>query len=241
MLLSYPYIRKCAMDCGDYGMGMVANSLELGCDCLGHIKYFDGVVNNAQGEAVVIPKAICLHEEDAGMLWKHTDTQLNHVEVRRNRRLVISQVSTFANYEYGMFWYFYLVSACRQGMLLGSGWHSCCVLERASPTTGGSSLFACIPHWLKRLCRHSQVVKVTFSSGSVATYGMKQAVSRRAAADMHVHVLATCPVGLWSHYPILCPCCCSCMASLAVFAAGWHHPAGDEADRHPVHQCDRPG
>lgn len=29
-------------------MGFVANSLELGCDCLGHIKYFDGVVNNAQ-------------------------------------------------------------------------------------------------------------------------------------------------------------------------------------------------
>lgn len=130
-----------------------------------------------QGEALVIPKAICLHEEDAGMLWKHTDTRLGHVEVRRNRRLVISQVSsigilpgvllvvvaldmvwcvhlaecricrwrtpasytssdcdnsschgwvltcqtpismqplcllqvsTFANYEYGMFWYFYL-------------------------------------------------------------------------------------------------------------------------------------
>lgn len=30
------------------GMGFVANSLRLGCDCLGHIKYFDGVVNNAR-------------------------------------------------------------------------------------------------------------------------------------------------------------------------------------------------
>ncbi|WIA35530.1 hypothetical protein OEZ86_003956 [Tetradesmus obliquus] len=105
---NYPYIRKCAMDCGDYGMGLTANSLALGCDCLGHIKYFDGVVSNAQGEALVIPKAVCVHEEDAGMLWKHTDTRLGHVEVRRNRRLVLSQVSTFANYEYGMFWYFYL-------------------------------------------------------------------------------------------------------------------------------------
>lgn len=36
------------MDCGDYGMGLTANSLALGCDCLGHIKYFDGVVSNAQ-------------------------------------------------------------------------------------------------------------------------------------------------------------------------------------------------
>jgi primary-amine oxidase len=106
---SYPYIRKCALDVGDYGMGFVANSLELGCDCLGHIKYFDGVVNNASGEPVVIRKAICMHEEDAGLLWKHTDTRLNHVEVRRNRRLVLSMLSTFANYEYGMYWHFYLV------------------------------------------------------------------------------------------------------------------------------------
>lgn len=27
---SHPYIRKCAFDVGDYGMGFVANSLELG-------------------------------------------------------------------------------------------------------------------------------------------------------------------------------------------------------------------
>lgn len=30
----------------------------------------------------MIRNAICLHEEDAGMLWKHTDTRLNRVEVR---------------------------------------------------------------------------------------------------------------------------------------------------------------
>lgn len=103
-----PYVRKCAFDVGDYGMGFTANSLELGCDCVGHIKYFDGVVNNHKGEPMTIRNAICLHEEDAGMLWKHTDTRLNHVEVRRNRRLVVSMVSTFANYEYAMYWNFYI-------------------------------------------------------------------------------------------------------------------------------------
>lgn len=35
--------------------------------------YFDGVVNNAAGEAVVIKNAVCLHEEDHGLLWKHVD------------------------------------------------------------------------------------------------------------------------------------------------------------------------
>lgn len=52
----YPYIRKCAFDVGDYGFGFCANSLQLGCDCLGAIQYLDGVVNNAKGEAVVIKK-----------------------------------------------------------------------------------------------------------------------------------------------------------------------------------------
>ncbi len=75
---------------------------------------------------MTIRNAICLHEEDAGMLWKHTDTRLNHVEVRRNRRLVVSMVSTFANYEYAMYWNFYIVSsqgAALEGvkfLLLGS-------------------------------------------------------------------------------------------------------------------------
>jgi Cu2+-containing amine oxidase len=79
--------------------------------CLNHLQTAPFLCHVCfQGEGLVIPNAICLHEEDAGLLWKHTDTRLGHVEVRRNRRLVISMLSTFANYEYGMFWYFYLVS-----------------------------------------------------------------------------------------------------------------------------------
>jgi hypothetical protein len=68
-----PYNRKCAFDAGDYGLGFAANSLQLGCDCLGDVTYFDGVVNNSRGEAVVIRNAVCLHEEDHGLLWKHVD------------------------------------------------------------------------------------------------------------------------------------------------------------------------
>eukprot|EP00198_Chlamydomonas_reinhardtii_P010994 XP_001700331.1 copper amine oxidase [Chlamydomonas reinhardtii] len=97
----------CALDVGDYGFGLCANSLELGCDCLGHITYMDAVVNNAKGEAVVIRKAVCIHEEDAGIMWKHWDCRTGAAEVRRSRRLVVSQVSTFMNYEYAMYWYFY--------------------------------------------------------------------------------------------------------------------------------------
>lgn len=99
--------RKNAFDTGEYGMGTCANSLTLGCDCVGHIKYFDAHMTDSRGELLTIKNAICMHEEDYGILWKHTDRRLQVPEVRRSRRLVISSVSTVENYEYGFFWYLY--------------------------------------------------------------------------------------------------------------------------------------
>jgi primary-amine oxidase len=98
---------KNVFDMGEYGVGWLTNPLMLGCDCLGEIRYFDGVVNDQDGEAMVIPNAICMHEEDAGIGWKHTDFRTEEVEVRRLRRLVISTIATVGNYEYGYFWYLY--------------------------------------------------------------------------------------------------------------------------------------
>ena len=61
------------------------------------------------GEPMIIKKAVCMHEEDYGTLWKHTEYRTGHSEVRRSRRLVLSFISTIANYEYGFYWYFYQV------------------------------------------------------------------------------------------------------------------------------------
>ena len=77
------HFRKNAFDIGEYGIGMLANSLALGCDCLGTIHYFDAHMNNSRGEPVTIKNAVCLHEEDIGLLWKHTDWRTNQVETRR--------------------------------------------------------------------------------------------------------------------------------------------------------------
>jgi primary-amine oxidase len=99
--------RKNVFDMGEYGVGMMTNSLELGCDCLGEIRYFDGVINDNDGGALPIRNAICLHEEDFGILWKHQDFRTGETEVRRSRRLVVSTIATIGNYEYGYFWYFY--------------------------------------------------------------------------------------------------------------------------------------
>ena len=100
--------RKNAFDVGEYGMGMCANSLELGCDCLGLIRYFDAHLCDSRGEPFTIKNAVCMHEEDYGILWKHTDRRLpDSPQVRRSRRLVVSSISTVENYEYGFFWYLY--------------------------------------------------------------------------------------------------------------------------------------
>ncbi len=101
------HAHKNAFDVGEYGLGTLANALELGCDCLGLIRYFDAFLVNAGGEVVRMPNAICMHEEDFGVLWKHTDWRSGQAETRRSRRLVVSFWCTVGNYEYGFFWYFY--------------------------------------------------------------------------------------------------------------------------------------
>ena len=98
--------RKQAFDTGEFGLGNYTNSLTLGCDCLGEIIYLDVAITDPLGEVREIPQAICMHEEDFGILWKHTD-ETGHVEVRRSRRFVVSSIVTVNNYEYGYFWYFY--------------------------------------------------------------------------------------------------------------------------------------
>ncbi|CAB9499629.1 Copper amine oxidase 1 [Seminavis robusta] len=98
-----PFPRKCAFDVGDYGLGFCANSLELGCDCLGHIHYFDAALNDSKGDPYVVKKAICMHEEDQGILFKHVEYRNGHSESRRARELVISKICTVVNYEYLMY------------------------------------------------------------------------------------------------------------------------------------------
>lgn len=101
------HFRKNVFDSGEYGFGKLANSLTLGCDCLGHIHYFDAVVPDILGAPRLIENCICLHEEDAGLAWKHFDFRSERTEVRRLRRLVVSSITTVGNYEYASYWYLY--------------------------------------------------------------------------------------------------------------------------------------
>ena len=100
------HYRRTAFDIGEWGLGFMTTSLTLGCDCLGEITYLDAVLHDSRGEPRTIPNAICVHEEDSGVLWKHVDERAG-VEVRRARRLVVSFHVTVANYEYRVYWRFY--------------------------------------------------------------------------------------------------------------------------------------
>ena len=100
------HYRRTAFDIGEWGLGFMTTSLELGCDCLGEISYLDAVLHDTAGEPYTIPQAICIHEEDDGVLWKHVDSE-SGAESRRSRRLVVSSHVTVGNYEYLIYWRFY--------------------------------------------------------------------------------------------------------------------------------------
>lgn len=100
------HVRRTAYDIGEWGLGYMTQSLELGCDCLGEIRYLDATLNDTTGEPYTVPNAVCIHEEDDGVLWKHVDHQ-HGAEVRRSRRLVVSIHVTVANYEYLVYWRLY--------------------------------------------------------------------------------------------------------------------------------------
>jgi len=103
----HPHQRKHAFDLGEYGGGYMTNSLALGCDCKGAIHYMDANFVNRAGSSQTIKNAICIHEEDAGILFKHTEFRDDSVIVTRGRKLLISHVFTAANYEYCVYWTFH--------------------------------------------------------------------------------------------------------------------------------------
>ena len=114
-------------DAGEYLLGQQVNSLALGCDCVGHIHYFDAVLADGDGAPRTVENAICMHEEDYGVLWKHTDLFTGSAQTRRQRRLVVSSFVTVGNYDYGFFWYLYLDGTIEfevksTGVLFTSAW-----------------------------------------------------------------------------------------------------------------------
>ena len=96
----HPFHKKSAFDLGDGGAGTLANNLKLGCDCLGTIHYLDGLICDSDGLPMPMPNAVCVHEQDAGISWKHTNYRTGRAALVRNRELAVQSIITASNYEY---------------------------------------------------------------------------------------------------------------------------------------------
>jgi primary-amine oxidase len=96
----HPFHKKAAFDLGDAGAGIMANNLQLGCDCLGSIHYLSAILNDDKGSPLEMPNCVCIHEQDNGIGWKHTNYRTGRAAVVRNRELVLQSIITVSNYEY---------------------------------------------------------------------------------------------------------------------------------------------
>lgn len=58
------------------------------------------MLTGPDGSATVSKNVICLHEQDNGINWKHTNWRTGRAVVTRRRELVFQFIITLANYEY---------------------------------------------------------------------------------------------------------------------------------------------
>lgn len=100
---------KHAIDGSEYGLANCGNSLGLGCDCVGKIHYLDWSSVRRDGSVQTLKNAICIHEEDNGLLFKHADFRDDYQTslVARARKLIVSNVATVGNYTYCFYWSFH--------------------------------------------------------------------------------------------------------------------------------------
>ena len=67
---------------------------------IGTIKYFSAWHTDASGNPEKLPNVVCCHEQDDGILWKHTNFRTQAPVVARSRVLVLQTIITVSNYEY---------------------------------------------------------------------------------------------------------------------------------------------
>ncbi|KAF4122237.1 primary-amine oxidase [Geosmithia morbida] len=130
-----PHHRKHAFDVGEYGSGLMTNSLKLGCDCKGAIHYMDAIMATSSGDPAIVENAVCIHEEDNGILYKHTDYRDGTAVSARDRKLIVSQIITAANYEYAFYHTFMLDGTYKLEMKLTGMLNTYCMhpSESAAP------------------------------------------------------------------------------------------------------------
>jgi primary-amine oxidase len=96
-----------AFDVGEYNLGLLANTMELGKEIPENGLLLDAVFGNEQGEPYKIPGVVGIYERDRGILWKHYEYNTHRNDVRRSRELVMSMTAAVDNYDYSINWIFH--------------------------------------------------------------------------------------------------------------------------------------
>ncbi|MDZ8136473.1 MAG: primary-amine oxidase [Nostoc sp. DedQUE04] len=96
-----------AFDLGEYNLGLLANTMELGKEIPENGLLLNAVFANEQGEPYQIPGVIGIYERDRGMLWKHYEYNTQRNDVRRSRELVMKMTVAIDNYDYSINWIFH--------------------------------------------------------------------------------------------------------------------------------------
>ncbi|MEH2183196.1 primary-amine oxidase [Nostoc sp.] len=96
-----------AFDVGEYNLGLLANTMELGKEIPENGLLLNAVFANEQGEPYQMPGVIGIYERDNGMLWKHYEYNTQRNDVRRSRELVMKMTVAIDNYDYSINWIFH--------------------------------------------------------------------------------------------------------------------------------------
>ncbi|ODN05606.1 Copper amine oxidase 1 [Orchesella cincta] len=102
-----PYHRKQSFDMGEFRLGFSSSDLAANNLCPGNAQYLDMVYHNERGESHRIENAICIYEEDSGVLWTHKDWTQGETATARSQRLSISFLATVGHSDYWISWRFY--------------------------------------------------------------------------------------------------------------------------------------
>ena len=104
---SADHYRRTAYDIGEWGLGFMTQSLELGCDCLGEIRLRRRRAARHARASPTRSRTRSASTRRTTASSGSTSIPRRGAEVRRARRLVVSVHVTVANYEYLVYWRFY--------------------------------------------------------------------------------------------------------------------------------------
>jgi len=115
-----------AFDVGEYGLGKTLHPMVAKQDVPVYATLLDTPVSDDLGAEPTVMKGMAIYERDAGLLWKHRNSENGDVDIRHARELVITFMTTVGNYDYGINYVFKLdgtlqVDTQLTGILLAKG------------------------------------------------------------------------------------------------------------------------